>query len=652
MKNRALKILAILTLAILCATCFFACGKSKTPQVEVTLKEQTELIGTNGGMIADTTKYIYFINGVGDSTGDNTFGAPVKSALYALDKSDMTTQSVVVPKLFVSTDYNAGVYIYDGYVYYGTASTDKNSSGAVANDKLVIAKTKLDGTGTEILLTLGDLATQFRIVKGSDNLIYVVYYDTADTAIKCFNLTSKQGEPMVVAKTDVKATKESLKDYKFVNNVSLNSCAVIYTTTVYAVDYNETEAENANYQRLEHAYNKVYAYMPGDAQITGTDLYGKLVLDGGERTATKIVDEKYAFTKIIENRLFYSVTKNDGSEAKTYAIDVDKLCAKDFTYQATVTNTAYLSVSIGDCLQGLTGYYVDDSSKNIMKTTLTGTAEEINKNTVAIAKGDSVSSFLQIKGDYIYFIDSANKIQRVYVGGDAHVEQNVERVSSGETLKNFYAPEFVTVNGKTYLFYIDASAQGCSYVAYANIDSVVTKEDTDEDGKNDLFYISETKIIGEMAKADKVKALEEKITAIADSCDSSGKLKFDETTDGSLKIKAIDEVRALYDSYASDSEIYDAVAEDKITTLTKYEKAYEISKLLYKLKDFQALDSVKKDALKAEYEAAKTYIEAFFNADTSENHADYEAVLDLVVKDLNYQYGRAKIYFNKTAEQA
>lgn len=643
MKRKLLTILTCLALALVTALCAVGCKGSGWDGSKVTLKTITQQVGENGGLVCETENYVYFINGVGDSEGDNTLGTPVKGTLYAIDKSDFTKQSIVVPKLFVSTDYTAGVYIYGEYVYYGTSSTDKNSDGEIANDELVIAKTKLDGTGTEILVNIGALSTQFRVSKAGDK-IYVTYYDSTDSAIKCFDTSSK--ETVVVAKTDGETTGESLKDYKFLDNGSLDTAVVVFTTTVYALPYNEQEAEDDNYSRLEKPYNSLYVYKPGDTEEKeGSLVRGVKVLDGD-----KTVAETYAFSKVVDNNVFYSVSKNDNQGVTTiYGISVEKLRAKAIDQAQKITNETALKASVGDLFVSLDKvYYLDDTSKMVMETTLIGTLKEINEETKIVAKGDDVSQLLFVLEDYLYYIDSGNAIQRVYIGADKTTDalKNVQQVSVGETNKSYYAPKLVTIGEKTILFYIDASKYGCSYTAYANLNSAITEEDTDDDGENDSFYLSERELVGEMSNADKAKVVEETITAIADSCESSGNLKIDDDAEeGQVKVKAIEEARAILDSYKNNSDVFDLISEDKIETLEKYEKAYEISKKLYELKDFQILSNTEKDALKDKFNEAKAYIEEFFNADDSEDHADYEAVLDLVVKDLNYQYGKAKTYF-------
>ena len=102
------------------------------------------IANTNGGFVAETDNYVYFINGLGASSSDNTFGKPIKGALVAADKNDLSNSQVVIPELMVSSDYDAGVYLFeesDGvYAYYGTPNREKNSSGDIAYSEMCFTK--------------------------------------------------------------------------------------------------------------------------------------------------------------------------------------------------------------------------------------------------------------------------------------------------------------------------------------------------------------------------------------------------------------------------------------------------------------------------------------------------------------------------------
>ena len=185
---------ALLTLALVVLTAFSltACDKNG---FEKTSMKNWGAIKTTGGVITETDNYVYFINGITTSSGDNSFGTPVKGSLMVADKSDLSKTEIVVPKLFTSRDYSAGYYVYgsgaETYVYYGTPCTEKNSSGAVANDQMTFMRTRLDGENSETYFTIPSLEAEYRIVENAGK-VYIVYYDTEDSALKCYDTTNKK----------------------------------------------------------------------------------------------------------------------------------------------------------------------------------------------------------------------------------------------------------------------------------------------------------------------------------------------------------------------------------------------------------------------------------------------------------------------------
>lgn len=106
--------------------------------------------GTNGGFVVETEDYAYFINGKAANTDENAFGSVVKGSVQRIKKSDLAAcnyaeTQTVVPSVVYSGSYNAGLYIYGGYLYYATPSTQKNTNGEVLNSNLDFKRTKLDG---------------------------------------------------------------------------------------------------------------------------------------------------------------------------------------------------------------------------------------------------------------------------------------------------------------------------------------------------------------------------------------------------------------------------------------------------------------------------------------------------------------------------
>lgn len=624
-------IIAVLALCLMLAS--VACGGSNWDGSKVTLKDGGAVI-SYGGFIAETDKYVYFINGKGDSSADNTLGVPVKGALYAAEKSNLDNVSIVVPKLFVASDYNAGVYIFGGYVYYGSPATEKDSSGNIAYNELTFARTKLDGTGTETFFTVSGLSTEYRIIEVG-SIVYIVYYDGVDSLV-CYNTSSKTSE--VIAKTDVEAQTESLNAYKFVDGDGADELTVIYTVTIYTEPYYSTAAEEqgSNYQRATASYNRVYAYKPGDVKEEGGDCVGVKVLDGEGVGADC---KTYAITVLSGEYIFY--TETDGlSKVKTYGATASDL--HNGTAATLIDNSSLVAETT--LISELSNVYVIENAK-IVKTTLVGNTQLVKKT---IADGAKASTLLFVYGDYIYYYNSENKIARICISDDIEAREEkdlIEQVISEDTVDTaWYMPEIV--NDK--IFYLDNSSSGASYIKYVAIDSTATSDiEKDDDGKITSVKLTGHKTLGFMLEEDKASIVSAKINAL--STEFASAIAFDKDDDdkvilveGVPTISSIADAREAYEALSATAKDY--VTEDTLAVLKKYEKAFEIAKLLYKLNGFDELDDTAKTALQDAYNAAKAALESLKNS----TDFDYSAIRSMMPENLNFFYQEATEFF--TAE--
>ena len=274
-----------------------------------------------GGFVAETENYIYYLNGVATSTADNTLGKPVKGALMAADKTDLTKTEIAVPKLFAATDYSAGVYIFGDYVYYGSPSTDKTPEGTIAKSEMMFMRSKLDGTDTKTLFSVKTLSVEYRMVE-KDGAVYIVYYDSTNTELVSYN--AKTGAKTVIAKTDVKTDGyESLNAYTFLENEALDSAVVLYTVTVYSEKYDADKIEDSSIERTAHGYNKVYAYAAGDVKADGAEMVGTCVYNGEIESSNE--GNTYAITLATKDYVFYTKTDKFGT-VKNYGLSVAYFC--------------------------------------------------------------------------------------------------------------------------------------------------------------------------------------------------------------------------------------------------------------------------------------------------------------------------------------
>lgn len=611
MKKTLFKILGTALAVCMACSCFAGCGSSswKGSSVSGWGNVVSESLG---GFIAETENHYFYINGVGASSEDNTLGKPTKGALYAVKKGDLASNTVAVPKLFVATDYEQGLYINGDYVYYGTPSTDKNSDGDIANSEMMFTRSKLDGTETTTLFTVDSLSLEHRFTE-KDGKISIAYYDSTDSAVMVYDVSA--GKDNTVAKIDEKADTETLKAHAFADKVGADGLVLAYATTVYSEPYNEKMLEETGGTRGTETYNNVYALTAGETQA-------QVIYEGKAGSAN------YAITMIKGGYVYY--TKTVGGATKNYAVSTADFMQKKEGVEivadyAVKTN---LIVSLDEVYTVAEGKVYKDTMVK---------ANSSNASKVLVAKNEKISSLLFVHGTNLYFYDSANNISRIELSNE---DANVVRVSQDTVSTTWFAPEIVNFNGKDTLFYVDNSSYGLSYIKYVDMTGDVKAEDTDDDGENDSFYLEGHEFLSVLSGADKAKIMDSTINALDTKLDG-GKLVFEEAQ-GKLVVKAVEDARKAYDKLSK--EVKDAVSESALTKLANMEKAIEIANLLNKLDgiyNIDMLDDAGKALLKTAYETIKGDIESFYASE------DKDAVIAYIDNNLLYNFQRATAEFAK-----
>lgn len=630
--NKLLK--GLLTVSCL-ATCAFAaaCGGNSGSWDGTTFTNYGDVKAeTLGGFVAETDNYVYFINGVGSSSWDNSYGTPVKGALVAADKNNPQNSQVVIPELMVSSDYGAGVYFFkeggNTYAYYGTPNKEKNSSGDVAYSEMVFTRTSLDGKDSEKLFKVSSHSTSYRVAQATNGKVYIIYYDTSESALISYDC--KEDKKTVIAKTDAESNAKtdgeyrSLGEYKFLDNG--NGVQVAYVMTVYTEAYIEQKAENADsYSREQANYNKMFVYSVDKGSV--------LVKDG--KSDDENEGTKYALTSNVGEYLFYTATPTVGN-AKTYGVKLP-----DLATNATAAEhmEIYYSDNIKDGMiiaEYDEVYYHDSDSQSVIRNTLIkdATADpQINEYNIKrpILKDGTVSSLIDIDDTYIYCFNSDGYIVAIERAENGRTIRLSERTASS----TWYKPETVTltVGGETaeYILYCDNSTEGNSYICYAKLDfseDNIIEEDTDGDGETDIYYI-ESSFIGVRTAADRASYAVAKISAIESTLD----LKEE---NGNLYSESVRAARTAYD--ALDKAAKDEVSDSNLEKLTNAEKAVDLANLFIKLKPVLyydlLLDEDEKVTLKEDYKEAKAKVKEFGD--------DYETIAAYLESNLNYYYQQAK----------
>ena len=552
----------VVTLSLLTVLGMTACNGSSSHKVGLT-KPGKIIEASLGGFVAETENYVYFINGVGESTAKNDFGTPLKGALMVADKATLGGEvktEVVVPKLFVASDYKAGVYLFgegdNAAVYYATPSVEKDSNGKVANTHLTFMKTTLNGKKTESFVTVEGIGTNYRMAE-KDGVVYIVFYDSANSELKTYNTSKK--ELTTIAKID-NETREgvqlegsqdkvflTLDSYRFLE-VGCDAM-VVFTMKAYAEDYYEEKANaNDSYQRAEAKFNVMYSYSVGDGKDSN-GVVGKMIANGAKENI------KYAFTLVEDGYLFFTET-SISNKVKNYASSLKDLTKK--TLIEKVDNVKELIV-INDKEGGapLDEYFYKftpegtDVEDVIYKSTLVGDAIKVRERVLANAK---VSSLLYIDGDYMYYYTTGNKLARCnYKVADAQEEL----ISQDVVASTWFNPEIVEANGKKYMLYADSSVEGSSYIKYVELTKgAVEKED--DDG-NEYMTFEGQALIGVMTEADKANPVKQKINNLSAT-------DFEYTVvDGTVEFEGVKQAREAYEALSKESK--KEISEDLITKL-------------------------------------------------------------------------------------
>ena len=575
------------------------------------------LTQTLGGFVAETENYVYFINGVSSYTADNAYGTPIKGALVAADKSDLSKSEVVIPELLVAQDYTAGVYIFgtgeNACAYYGTPNRDKDSSGKIANSEMVFTKTTLDGKKSEKLFAVSSHSTAYRMAE-KNGTVYIVYYDTEDSALKVFDCTAKNHTTIIKTDDTVNEKTEgkyvSLGSYYFTNNIS-GGIQVIYTATVYSEEYFEDKAKTEGYSRATASYNMVFGYSVGDEKA-------EVLFDGANYTT-------YSVNSVKGEYVFWTATEL-GKSAVTYGAKIADLGDQDKIFRVNSSD----NIKDGMLIVSENEVYFADSD-SVIKTTLVGDERNVRER-VAVITG--VGELLAVKGDYLFYRNSEGYICAKKIANIGEEEKvNEIRVSANTYYSGWYKPEIVTADGKEYFFYCDNSSEGNSYIYYIDIAGVTApaEKDTDEDDEIDLYYLEGAETVGVRPAQDRALIAESKINAIEST------LEFTEE-DGELTVKSVAEARKAYDKLDEDAKA--EVSESAYKKLIKAEYAVRLGKAFKKLDKvigYSAASEEVKAQLKTDYETAKALAKEIAKVEDGY----YDGVAAYLETNLKYYYQEA-----------
>ncbi len=488
------KKLSILLIVVMACVFIFTGCSFKTDVLDNTYGQVT--ISTNGSAVVEKGDYIYFINGKVSVEDDNKFGEVIKGSLVRIAKSQLANPSqdaveVVIPKLFITGQYDRGVYFYGDNVYFATPSDKKNASGQAKNTQTEFYKFNLE-TGKmdkNPIATVTNNAVDYMFTE-KDDVVYLAYtYSEEDDDGNAKNYIK-------VVNTQNKKTWTS-GAYKEVLLPEDNSNNIFYTIVSDSKELAEDVTEK---------FDDLYSYTVGDEDakicLSGA---GSYAIGRGDRdNAPTIAEGGFdGFTiTLIKNTgkyLFYSITKLGDSSVIYFAVDYlnngalienfdndgkdNKLNEKDYTFvkelgysdnliKSAITQTSYVK-SLNEI------YYVD-------------TYYGLRKYDYAQGKNDKVETVFEGCKEYsLYFVENylfyfADAEGYYYVLDENAEDKELYKLNAlAMSLKDaFFKPTIINANDKKYFLGVYTAEYFYNYVYCLDItDAMQDAEEGEETSK-------------------------------------------------------------------------------------------------------------------------------------------------------------------------
>ncbi len=475
-------------------------------------------ITSNGGIAVkatdDSGSYLYYINGYVGADGDNVFGEAVKGSILRVainadgtidyDRSVDGKPAVIVPKNVyasipaasgsTSTTYpnkSAGLFIDGEYIYYTSPSTNKDADGNYKTSNMVILRTRLDGTDTEIITSF----THYNVLYGIYNG-YLMYYDISTGELHRIDLEELEDTTVDTSVTScvfpdiTGAATDNWVFYSKASTVSNATHTIIYKTSIDATSN-------------------------GVELINGKDSYSEAYKKGqiGDPVANEAgFSLTVAEVKVVGDKVMLIYKKSDSGEAN--------LSKGIYTITMAVTSLSFDETK--ECLMSKDGanskekdsytsfYMIDENNalcsngENIQWRQKNGTKwksilRKDQSDQVTIIKGAvKIIGYEKVeqKG-VVTYIDSSNKVQKIHIANyasDGTIEnkeeaekQNaitiIDKLSVSSTWLN---AEIVDDN----IYYFNSDVSNYTYVYY--ISTLVESETVynQENAKNRFISIA------------------------------------------------------------------------------------------------------------------------------------------------------------------
>ncbi len=483
--KKKLSILLIVIMA--CVFMFTGCDYKTT-----VLSNTEGQVAMNGNAVVEKGDYIYFVNGKVNIEDANEFGKVTKGSLARIAKSKLASPSqddveIVIPKLFVTGQYDKGVYFYKDYVYFATPSDKKNAAGEVKNTQTEFYKFNLK-TGKmdkNPIATSLDNTVDYMFTMKND-VVYLAYTYAEEIDAE----TSEYFLKVVNTETKSAWTSEAFQDFILPED---NSNTIFYTILSDSKELDEDVTEN---------FYDLYSYTVGDEEakicLSGAGSYATNRGDRNEAGYPLVSEGGYkGFTiTLIKNTgeyLFYSITKLDDNSVIYFGVDYldngvminnfdndgadnknkDYTFVKNLGYSDNYIKNAIAKTSIVKSLNEI--YYVD-TYYGLLKYDYTQT--KFNK-VEAIQEACKDYTLYYANGNLFYFADASGFYYVVDISSQEVKLFKLNGIAMALT-DTFYAPSIINVDTKTYLLGVYTAEYFYNYVYCVDITNAMQEAEAGE----------------------------------------------------------------------------------------------------------------------------------------------------------------------------
>ena len=392
-------ILAIIAIALLACVLLVTFGCESYKADSISGGEPNATVESNGGLVVRQGGYLYFVNGYSgyltENGKQNWFGNVTKGAIvrvsYNADGSIGDDYTVIVPKSVMADSANVGFSIFGEWIYYVSPSAEEDRSGAVPTDTLQFMRTKIDGTGTQVILNVDDTSVKYNYTSSA-----LVYFDSSENKLYSKDLSVskfKEDKPGDLIDEDV-ASVYFTKNEKYTPGAATSVADYVLYTKNTDKDY--------------EYFNTLYISDPrGEKKKTliGEDSYTDKTYNISV-VATSVTDEKLA---IYYTKTSYVGTSSSGTVVGTYAYEfADKEFAFSQTKEVRLTT------------EDLSDIYPISYADGVVKTGSNARIYYTDGRDVKVYGELTLSTLLCIRNGNFYYLNSDSVLMYCATSGESN----------------------------------------------------------------------------------------------------------------------------------------------------------------------------------------------------------------------------------------